>query len=148
MRLLVVSTKVGGVPEVLPEEMIIFSEPNQHDLVSALSKAIHLVKSNSLDHPNEMHKEVSQMYSWKNVAERTQKVYKKVQLMKDTSFQTRLLKYNQSGIFAGIIAMMIVVVDWIVLVFLEWAYPRDNIDLAPKFEIDYFREYCEELKTQ
>ena len=28
-RLLVVSTKVGGVPEVLPDHMIIFSEPEQ-----------------------------------------------------------------------------------------------------------------------
>jgi phosphatidylinositol glycan class A protein len=27
--LLVVSTKVGGVPEVLPEDMIIFAQPNE-----------------------------------------------------------------------------------------------------------------------
>jgi len=38
--LLVVSTKVGGVPEVLPPSMIKFAEPSPEALAEALSNAI------------------------------------------------------------------------------------------------------------
>jgi len=38
--LMVVSTKVGGVPEVLPSSMIKFAEPNSEALAEALSDAI------------------------------------------------------------------------------------------------------------
>jgi phosphatidylinositol glycan class A protein len=38
--LLVVSTKVGGVPEVLPEEMAILAEPNPHAMIEAMERAM------------------------------------------------------------------------------------------------------------
>ncbi len=42
--LFVVSTAVGGVPEVLPRHMIKFAEPTVDDLVDALSDAIPLAR--------------------------------------------------------------------------------------------------------
>jgi hypothetical protein len=38
--LLVVSTKVGGVPEVLPSDMMLLAEPVPEDLVAALEAAL------------------------------------------------------------------------------------------------------------
>jgi phosphatidylinositol glycan class A protein len=40
--LLVVSTNVGGVPEVLPENMILLSEPNLPSMVNVLARAVEL----------------------------------------------------------------------------------------------------------
>ncbi|CAG8465533.1 5921_t:CDS:2, partial [Racocetra fulgida] len=70
--LLVVSTKVGGVPEVLPRHMIIFSKPEEEDLVDAVSKAIKMIRHKEAV-PTKFHDEIKEMYSWSNVAERTEK---------------------------------------------------------------------------
>jgi phosphatidylinositol N-acetylglucosaminyltransferase subunit A len=57
--LLVVTTRVGGIPEVLPEDMVIYSDPNQNDLVAAVEKAIMIIKKNQFLDPDEMHHRVS-----------------------------------------------------------------------------------------
>ncbi|KAJ2819921.1 Phosphatidylinositol N-acetylglucosaminyltransferase GPI3 subunit, partial [Coemansia sp. 'formosensis'] len=79
--LLVVSTKVGGIPEVLPRYMITFAAPEEDDIVEALSQAIARVD----DRPNHpelspqwFHSQVKKMYSWHNVAERTERVYRQI----------------------------------------------------------------------
>lgn len=54
--LFVVSTAVGGVPEILPTEMIKFAEPTVADLVDALSAAIPIVEEIIT---NEFHEKVS-----------------------------------------------------------------------------------------
>jgi phosphatidylinositol glycan class A protein len=60
--LLVVSTKVGGVPEVIPNHMIKYCEPSAADVVGALSAAI------SHDHKGidgkRFHDEVTMMYAF------------------------------------------------------------------------------------
>lgn len=71
--LLVVSTEVGGVPEVLPKHMIVFAKPNPDSLVDSIELAIKRIESGNID-PFEFHNQVKQMYSWSNVAERTEKV--------------------------------------------------------------------------
>ncbi|KAG8979889.1 hypothetical protein FRC05_007332 [Tulasnella sp. 425] len=43
--LYVVSTRVGGVPEVLPENMVSFASPDEDDLLRALAEAINIVSS-------------------------------------------------------------------------------------------------------
>jgi phosphatidylinositol glycan class A protein len=59
--LLVVSTKVGGVPEVIPDHMIKYCEPSAADVVGALSAAI------THDHKGidgkRFHDEVTMMYT-------------------------------------------------------------------------------------
>lgn len=54
--LFVVSTAVGGVPEVLPGPMIKFAEPTVEDLTDALSDAIPLARKAV---PSEFHAKVS-----------------------------------------------------------------------------------------
>lgn len=54
--LFVVSTAVGGVPEVLPRPMIKFAEPTVEDLTDALSDAIPLARKVV---PSDFHAKVS-----------------------------------------------------------------------------------------
>lgn len=70
----VVSTRVGGIPEVLPENLIILCEPSVKSLCEGLEKAISQLKSGVLPDPEKIHNIVKTFYTWRNVAERTEKV--------------------------------------------------------------------------
>ena len=96
----VVSTRVGGVPEVLPDDLIRLAEPNVPGqrgnngegggtsslslrlvtavcpiaLMDALEDAMQAHHHGDRVPPHEMHKRVMGMYTWQNVAERTEKV--------------------------------------------------------------------------
>ena len=73
--LLVVSTRVGGVPEVLPEEMLILAEPSAAGLVDAVEQALGRV--GGVD-PLRQHQQVRHMYSWERITQRTERVYRRV----------------------------------------------------------------------
>lgn len=70
----VVSTKVGGIPEVLPENLIILCEPSVKSLCDGLEKAIAQLRSGTLPSPEAVHNKVKTFYTWRDVAERTEKV--------------------------------------------------------------------------
>lgn len=70
----VVSTRVGGIPEVLPEDLIILCEPSVKSLCDGLEKAIAQLRSGKLPSPESVHNKVKTFYTWRNVAERTEKV--------------------------------------------------------------------------
>ena len=53
------------------------------DLVIAISKAIHMIRYEEVD-PSRFNDELKDMYSWSNVAERTEKV---IMLKKETTAQ-------------------------------------------------------------
>ena len=90
-----VSTKVGGIPEVLPESMITLSEPNVSDLLINLEKAINNHRSGIRMNSIEMHEKIKKMYSWRDVAKRTEIVYNKVmQKPSPTTLTEKLLKYK------------------------------------------------------
>jgi phosphatidylinositol glycan class A protein len=90
--LLVVSTKVGGVPEVLPKRMIIFAKPEEDDLVNAVGRAIEMIRLKEVI-PIKFHDEIKEMYSWVNVAERTEKVSKNLNLFINIDLITWLLQF-------------------------------------------------------
>ncbi len=60
--LFVVSTRVGGVPEVLPPEMIRLARPEEDDVVRAMDEAISYVRAGKHD-PRKYHEAVKKMYS-------------------------------------------------------------------------------------
>uniref|UniRef100_A0A8R1HH33 phosphatidylinositol N-acetylglucosaminyltransferase n=1 Tax=Caenorhabditis japonica TaxID=281687 RepID=A0A8R1HH33_CAEJA len=87
----VVSTRVGGVPEVLPvDEFISLEEPVPDDLVDTLFKIIDRREKGELMDPEVKHKEVTKMYNWPDVAERTQLVYQKAEQSPSRSRLSRL----------------------------------------------------------
>lgn len=87
------------------------------------------------------------MYSWDNVAERTEKVYSRIMATPKTRLSERFIKYNQCGLFAGKLAVMIVACDYLMYLFMEWFWPRSRIDRSPTFDRDTFVQYCENIKS-
>ena len=70
--LLVVTTNVGGTPEILPEDLLYLSDPSLESLYKNLEKAIANVNNIS---PSENHERVMRYYSWRSIAKRTEKTY-------------------------------------------------------------------------
>ncbi|XP_052824527.1 phosphatidylinositol N-acetylglucosaminyltransferase subunit A isoform X2 [Octopus bimaculoides] len=127
----VVSTKVGGVPEVLPDDLIILAEPNVPALVQGLDKAISLHAKGEVCDPFERHQRIKEMYNWRSVAQRTEKVYKNVMLMPSREITERLKKYYNTGKLVGKLLVIVTIIDIIFLSYLRWFYPDENIQLVP-----------------
>jgi len=127
--LLAVSTRVGGVPEVLPEEMLLLAEPEASSLVTAVERAISLVGGVL---PWEFHNAVTSFYSWDSVAERTERVYDRITSSSNPplTLHERLRRYRAVGPIYGLICMAIGAFDWLVWGFLCWLQPESEIDIA------------------
>ncbi|KAL1302685.1 hypothetical protein AAFC00_003048 [Neodothiora populina] len=78
-NLLIVCTRVGGIPEVLPGHMTVFSKPEEDDLVRATSEAVGLMmgkdEKGRAVRRERFHEQVRMMYSWSDIARRTERVY-------------------------------------------------------------------------
>ncbi|GAO50565.1 UDP-Glycosyltransferase/glycogen phosphorylase [Saitoella complicata NRRL Y-17804] len=127
--LYVVCTRVGGVPEVLPEYMTSFALPSEDDLVHATSRAIAALRTHRVD-TSTFHEAVATMYSWTNVAARTELVYDHVSEMPTLGFVERLRRYYGCGVWAGKLFCVCVAVDYLLGVLLDWWRPVESIDVA------------------
>ena len=149
--LYVVCTRVGGIPEVLPQHMTTFAKPEEDDLVQATGKAIAALRSQKV-RTDKFHDQVRMMYSWTDVARRTERVYNGIcgatseqefygsppdedwtgARSREHSFALidRLKRYYGCGIWAGKLFCLCVVIDFLIYVFLELWVPRGNIDIA------------------
>ncbi|GET01534.1 phosphatidylinositol N-acetylglucosaminyltransferase GPI3 subunit [Rhizophagus clarus] len=140
--LLVVSTKVGGVPEVLPKRMIIFAKPEEDDLINAVGRAIEMIRLKEVI-PIKFHDEIKEMYSWVNVAERTEKVYDAIWKMRIPPLMERLRRYYGCGLWAGKIFCILIAIDYLIWRFLEWLFPEQNIEIAPAFPYQKYNKMCQ-----
>ncbi|KAF2274619.1 UDP-Glycosyltransferase/glycogen phosphorylase [Westerdykella ornata] len=152
--LYVVCTRVGGIPEVLPGHMTEFAKPEEDDIVAATGRAIAALRAGRV-RTELFHNQVKQMYSWTDVAERTERVYDGISgvLSHDEFYQgagaggawsatrgragvqsfaliERLKRYYGCGIWAGKLFCLCVVIDYLLFVFLEIFAPRSRIDIA------------------
>ncbi|EEQ28584.1 phosphatidylinositol:UDP-GlcNAc transferase subunit PIG-A [Microsporum canis CBS 113480] len=149
--LYIVCTRVGGIPEVLPQHMTTFAKPEEDDLVQATGKAIAALRSNKV-RTERFHDQVRMMYSWTDVARRTERVYDGIcgaiseeefygncpkeswtgSRRREHSFALidRLKRYYGCGIWAGKLFCLCVVIDFLLYVFLELWMPRSGIDIA------------------
>ncbi|KAF3481048.1 uncharacterized protein GIQ15_03807 [Arthroderma uncinatum] len=149
--LYIVCTRVGGIPEVLPQHMTTFAKPEEDDLVQATGKAIAALRSNKV-RTERFHDQVRMMYSWTDVARRTERVYDGIcgaineedfygnfpkeswtgSRRREHSFALidRLKRYYGCGIWAGKLFCLCVVIDFLIYVFLELWMPRNSIDIA------------------
>ena len=167
--LYVVCTRVGGIPEVLPGYMTEFAKPEEDDLVAATGRAIARLRQGKV-RTEFFHNQVKQMYSWTDVAQRTERVYDGISgvLPHDEFYPgtgvgagggwsatrgragvqsfaliERLKRYYGCGIWAGKLFCLCVIVDYLLFVFLEIFAPRARIDLArnwPKKSSDTGKE--------
>ena len=123
--LFVVSTRVGGVPEVLPPSMIKFAEPTVTDLVDALSEAVSISRRIV---PYEMHERVKTMYNWVDVSRRTEAVYDEITLAAVPSLAERFMKYYTVGFISGICACFLVAMLHLYLKVCEYLWPSEDIE--------------------
>ncbi|XP_073524168.1 phosphatidylinositol N-acetylglucosaminyltransferase subunit A [Phyllobates terribilis] len=127
----VVTTRVGGIPEVLPDNFIILCEPSVKSLCSGLEKAIDKLRTGTLPSTETIHNAIKTFYTWRNVAERTEKVYDRVAAETVLPMNERLGRLvNHCGVVTGTIFALFVVVSFVFLVFLRWTTPDYLIDIA------------------
>lgn len=141
----VISTRVGGVPEVLPDDLITLAEPSVKSLLYALECAISKKRNSTAMTPEEMHKRMKDVYLWQNVAMRTEKVYDSIQDNDPVDLGDRLWRYKKHGLdFPALLFMVVVVIEFIYYCMLEYFLPRKNIEMAEEF----FPRREEEVKRE
>jgi len=131
----IVSTDVGGVPEVLPPDMMSLAKPNVESLEKVLSNVITNFDF-QLDRRQEFHERVSKMYNWKSVTKRTEKVYDKVMSTKPIGFVGAIRETFNIGLVYGPLCCLILAIMFIYHVILEFIVPRNEIDIAIDFPND------------
>jgi phosphatidylinositol glycan class A protein len=152
--LYVVCTRVGGIPEVLPTHMTEFAAPEEDEIVAATGRAIAKLREGKV-RTDLFHNQVKQMYSWTDVAQRTERVYDGISgvIRHDEFYQSavaagvwsatrgrsgvqsfalieRLKRYYGCGIWAGKLFCLCVIVDYLLYVLLELFAPRSRIDIC------------------
>ncbi|KAI7777958.1 hypothetical protein LA080_002870 [Diaporthe eres] len=150
--LYVVCTQVGGIPEVLPGYMTQFAKPEEDDIVAATVKAIADIRANKI-RTERFHNEIKKMYSWTDIAKRTERVYNGISgdiseaefynaasmgatrggIQRDFALIDRLKRYYGCGIWAGKLFCLCVIIDYLFFLFLEWVAPRGDIDIAAEW---------------
>lgn len=125
--LYVVCTRVGGVPEVLPSHMTVFARPEEDDIVDATSRAIDALRHGRV-RTDKFHDQVKKMYSWTNIAARTEQVYLHVSSIKPLPLIERLKLYYGCGEYAGKLFCFLIALDFLILLWLELMFPKSGID--------------------
>ncbi|XP_068602600.1 phosphatidylinositol N-acetylglucosaminyltransferase subunit A [Brachionichthys hirsutus] len=127
----VVSTRVGGIPEVLPEDLITLCEPTVRSLCAGLETVIARQREGSAPSPASIHEGVRNLYTWKNVTERTEKVYERVSGEEVLPLDRRLRRLRaHCGPVAGSIFAFVAVLDFLFLLLLRWLVPDRIMDVA------------------
>ncbi|CAN1253033.1 Phosphatidylinositol N-acetylglucosaminyltransferase subunit A [Linum perenne] len=129
-RLLTVSTRVGGVPEVLPDDMIVLAEPDPTDMVQAIKKAISILPE--ID-PQAMHERMKKLYDWHDVAKRTEIVYHRALKCPNQPLPDRLSRYLSCGSWAGKLFCLVMIIDFLLWRLLQLWKPEEDIDKVPSF---------------
>lgn len=136
----IVSTKVGGVPEVLPESLnVILAQPDVASLIVALEDTIERIKrhrngissKDEITCPFRTNQVVSNLYNWNDVAGRTEKIYKKV--LAEPTKDLKAIMTNvitRSGVY---LYLLVVALCHVILKFMDWFYPSDLIEICYNF---------------
>ena len=145
--LYIVCTRVGGVPEVLPSHMTEFAAPEEDDIVAATGRAIAKLREGKV-RTDLFHGQVKQMYSWTDVAERTERIYDGVvgnehhdgaydgdvahgrAGVRSFALIDRLKRYYGCGIWAGKLFCLCAMIDYLLYLILEIFAPRSRIDIC------------------
>lgn len=133
--LLTVSTCVGGVPEVLPDDMTVLAEPDPSDMVQAITKAIDILPQ--ID-PQAMHLRMKKLYSWHDVARRTETVYDRALRCSSQPLLDRLSRYLTCGAWAGKLFCLVMLIDFILWQFLQLWQPDRDIEVVPDVTLANF----------
>lgn len=124
--LLVVTTDVGGVPEVLPPHMAYLARPEEKSIMRSLRLAILNVNNIPCE---TFYNELASIYSWRQVAERTERVYDYVMAKPAHNMLSRLKSSFAWGPIVGFWALFYTIIEAIALCLTEYFLPEDAIDI-------------------
>ncbi|KAL1234732.1 Phosphatidylinositol N-acetylglucosaminyltransferase subunit A [Trichinella pseudospiralis] len=115
----VVATRVGGVPEVLPKDLITLADVSVDDIVLVLGKVINQCRAGLQLEPWKVHRRIVGMYSWTNVAKRTERVYMDAVQDERDSYARIFAKHLSKGFLFGILMCIFLLLDLLFLIFLR-----------------------------
>ncbi|EFC49860.1 N-acetylglucosaminyl-phosphatidylinositol biosynthetic protein [Naegleria gruberi] len=138
--LFAVSTNVGGVREVLPDnDMVLLANPDPLSLCEAMEKAIECHVYNT--DPIQTHERVCEMYNWDKVVACTEALYvESMHTCKERGLLETITSYNSVGFFHGKIIGLLTTLDYLFYQALEYMYPREEIDVCPEFGPFYLKD--------
>lgn len=136
----VVSTNVGGLPEVLPPKLITLTEPNVDSLVDGVQLALQDLQARKFVSPMDAHQIIQQSYSWKDVARQTEQVYTKVVQESTLSWKDQVNRYRKSANLGSRLFIIFILINHLLLLFFDWYNPRSQIDVCPLWKKEKFEE--------
>lgn len=126
----VVSTNVGGIPEVLPDDLVWLSEPTVDALANAIDAAISDKLKGNVVPPKVCHNRIASYYQWSDIADRTLAVYRVAYENPIASLGHRLHKLNSCGLIFGKLFVIIALIEHLLCLFYSWYIPTETIDLV------------------
>jgi len=124
----VLSTAVGGVPEVLPPAMVTLApSPTAAGLLQALATA--LPRAAATD-PAAQHREAAALYTWPGVARRTAELYDAVAALERPTLAQRFYCLGGLGPVYGPVAIILAALMHLMALLLAWLAPEEDIDAA------------------
>lgn len=129
----VVSTRVGGVPEVLPPDLILLCDPSVGGLLMGLEQAIKNHREGNVVPAAEAHARVAQMYRWEKVALRTERVYDSICHDSPLELRSRLQRVAHCGFLFAKFVMLVMLILHAMHHVLSFIRPNSLIDKAMDF---------------
>lgn len=134
----VVSTNVGGLPSVLPQELRKLTEPHVESICSGVQQAMDDLAADKFVCPFEAHQIIRNRYSWQDVARQTELVYKSILAQPPTTLKERVRVYMRSQsqqnfmkVILKYVFILFMLINHSLSITLDWLYPRKNIDICP-----------------
>jgi len=118
----VVSTDVGGIPEVLPPDLIYLAEPSVGSLLLAVEKAVADLERGRNLTALEANARVRSLYNWADVTRRTVVVYDRVAAFPAKTIAAQLRRYLPTGVLPW---LLVVSLCHVILLFLDWYIPKN-----------------------
>ena len=140
-----IATDVGGVGEVLPDNMVKLVNADKDSIIKGIKESIEMYE-NIKNNTNEFNAVLKDAYNWDKVAHKTVQVYNKAMLVKDRSVITRLKKLLAIGRISGVFQVCLIVLDYLLLIFLTLYQPVWTIKKGKQFKYENYQKYLRNMK--
>ncbi|UKK02922.2 glycosyl transferase [Theileria orientalis] len=128
--LIVVSTSVGGIPEILPHDMVLLSEYDPIAFSSRIDDAITMLPTVDT---RKYHDRVKNMYSWEKTALKLTSVYYKALLTNRITLREKIYKLLRVKNGYGISLILIFSVAFFQWFIYEYIFPRREFEEPPNW---------------
>jgi len=132
----VVSTSVGGIPEVLPPDLITLAEATVPALVAALEEAVACRLRNQFADPKISHSTIATLYNWRDVSSRTEVVYQDAMAEPVLKSRERMQRYLKVGAIVGPLFILVFALGQIIIRLCNWHLPVEMIDVPKSYRIN------------